>query len=327
MSLKLIVGAAFGLLMGASLYAVTVVGATFTPKSAVSGVSSIHPDPPKVCEQCEAWNRAREPLRVFGNTYYVGVSGLSAILIASNNGLILLDGDLPQSAPLIAESICKLGFRLEDVRLIVNSHTHYDHAGGLAALQRASGAIVAASPASALALERGEPTQDDPQYAFGRERTWFPPVPHVRIVADNETLRVGDLAITAHFTPGHTPGSTTWTWRSCEGNRCLNVVYADSLHPVSAPGFRFTGDRRRSSRTDSFSRSIALVEKLPCDVLLTPHPEFVDMEGKFKRRDQVASVNPFIDAQACKAYAADAKRQLEQRIAEETAASTSEKAP
>jgi metallo-beta-lactamase class B len=279
--------------------------------------SSVEPDPPKVCDQCEAWNRAHEPFRVFGNTYYVGVTGLAAILIASKDGLILLDADLPQSAPLIAESIHKLGFRIEDVRLILNSHTHHDHVGGIAALQRASGAIVAASPASARALERGEPTQDDPQYAFGRDRTGFPPVPHVQVVADNQTLRVGELAVTAHFTPGHTPGSTTWTWRSCEGSRCLDIVYADSLNPVSAPGFRFTGDETEASRIVSFDRSIALVGKLPCDVLLSPHPEFFDMEGKFQRYQQGARVNPFVDGQACKAYAADAKRKLAQRIVEE----------
>jgi metallo-beta-lactamase class B len=305
---------------------VLALGTLSSVESAVSAGLSVEPDAPKVCEKCDAWNRTHEPFRVFGNTYYVGVAGLSAILIASNNGLILLDGDLPQSALLIAESISKLGFRIEDVRLIVNSHTHHDHVGGIAALQRASGAIVAASPASAHALERGEPTQDDPQYAFGREQTGFPPIPHVRVVADNETLRVGELAITAHFTPGHTPGSTTWTWRSCEGNRCLDVVYADSLNPVSAPGFKFTGDKMRPSRVGSFGRSIALVDKLPCDVLLSPHPELFDMEGKFQRYHQGAGVNPFIDAQACKAYAADAKRKLEERIAEESAASTLEKA-
>jgi metallo-beta-lactamase class B len=295
--------------------------------SAAAGVASVEPDPAKVCEQCEAWNRPHEPFRVFGNTYYVGVTGLSSILIASKHGLILLDGDLAQSAPLIAHNIRRLGFRTEDVRLILNSHTHFDHAGGIAALQRASGAIVAASPASARALEHGEPTPDDPQYAFGGEQTGFAPVAHVRIVADNETLRVGELAITAHFTPGHTPGSTTWTWRSCEDSRCLDVVYADSLTPVSAPGFRFTGDKTHPSRIDSFGRSITLVEELPCDVLLTPHAEPFDMEAKFQRYHPGAPDNPFIDAQACRVYGANARRNLEQRIAQESAASTPQKAP
>ncbi|MEO8063188.1 MAG: subclass B3 metallo-beta-lactamase [Pseudomonadota bacterium] len=274
-------------------------------------------DAQKVCSSCEQWNLPHEPFRIYGNSYYVGVAGLSSILIASDKGLIVLDGALPQSAPLIAENIRKLGFRVEDIRLIVNSHTHYDHAGGIAALQRASGATVAATKESAVALERGEPTSDDPQHAFGRKLTWFPPVPHARLVNDDEVLHVGDLAITAHVTPGHTPGGTTWTWRSCEDKRCLDVVYADSLSAVSAPDFRFTGDEAHPGRIESFNDSIALVAGLPCDVLLTPHPEFFDLESKLRRRQQPGA-NPFIDPQACKAYAATAKLKLEQRIAEES---------
>jgi metallo-beta-lactamase class B len=240
----------------------------------------------------------------------VGTAGLSSILISSKQGLILLDGALPQAAPLIAENIRKLGFRIQDVRLIVNSHTHYDHAGGIAALQRASGAIVAASPTSAAALKRGGPAEDDPQFAFGPERNAFPSIPEVRMVNDGETLRATDLAITAHFTPGHTPGGTSWSWRSCEGERCLDIVYADSLNAVSAPGFRFTG-------TKSLSSSIAHVEALACDVLLSPHPEFFDMEAKLQKRQQRPKENPFVDSQGCKAYAAAAKRRLERRIEEE----------
>lgn len=283
-------------------------------RCADAATASIEPDPPKACSSCDSWNEPQEPFRVFGNTYYVGTAGLTSILIASRDGLILIDGALPQSAPLVAENIRKLGFRMEDVRLIANSHTHFDHAGGLAALQRASGAVVVASPASALALKQGGPTRDDPQYAFGREKNAFPRVPQVREVADNETLRVGELAITAQFTPGHTPGGTSWTWRSCEEDRCLDIVYADSLSSVSAPGFRFTG-------MEAFSGSITRIEGLACDVLLSPHPDLFEMNAKFRRRNQQPDVNSFIDSQACKAYATNARRRLERRIAEERASS------
>jgi metallo-beta-lactamase class B len=281
---------------------------------------ALQPDTPKACDSCAAWNAERAPFRVFGNTYYVGVAGLSAVLIASDDGLILLDGGLPQSAPLIAASLARLGFRLEDVRLIVNSHAHYDHAGGLAALQAASGARVAASAAGAKALERGEPTEDDPQHAFGREANRFPPVTNVSVARDGETLRVGPLAVTAHATPGHTPGGTTWSWRACEAERCLDVVYADSLTPVSAPGFRFTGGAGRPSREASFRRSIATVAGLPCDILLAVHPGFAGLDEKLRRREQDPAHNPFVDPQACRAYAADAAARLDRRVAEERAA-------
>jgi metallo-beta-lactamase class B len=277
----------------------------------------LQPDAPKKCESCAPWNAPLEPFRVFGNTYYVGVAGLSAVLVTSDHGLILLDGGLPQSAALIDANIRKLGFRTEDVRLIVNSHAHYDHAGGIAALQRLSGATVAASASGAKAIEGGGPPRDDPQYAFGRAANAFPAVKKVRVVTDGETLRVGDLAVTAHLTPGHTPGSTTWTWRSCEGTRCLDVVYADSLTAVSAPGFRFTGDSTHPSIEATFRRSIAVVAELPCDVLLSTHPGAAGMEDKLKRREEQAGGNPFVDPEACRAYADNAARGLDRRVAEE----------
>jgi metallo-beta-lactamase class B len=260
--------------------------------------SKLQPDPPTLCSDCDAWNARKEPSRVFGNTYTVGTEGLGSILVTSPSGHILLDGGLPQSAPLIDEYIRKMGFRTEDVKVIVSSHAHYDHVGGIAALQRLSGAIVAASPAGATALERGLPTDDDPQFAFGFAVNHFPAVKNVRVVKDGEVVRVGDVAITAHLTPGHTPGSTTWTWRSCEGTTCKNIVYADSLNAVSAPSFRFTGDAKSPSRIDAFRKSIATIRALPCDVLLTVHPAFAV-------------------GMTCHTYADAALKRLEQRIAEE----------
>lgn len=275
------------------------------------------PDPPIDCGACEGWNRAQEPFRLFGNTYYVGVRGLSALLIASSDGLILLDGGLPQSAAPIDASIRKLGFRTEDIRLIVNSHAHFDHAGGIAALQRASGATVAASPSGADALRRGMPAEDDPQHDFG---DGFPAVPDVRVVEDGETLDVGDQAITVHFTPGHTPGGTSWTWRSCEGERCLDMVYADSLTAVSAPGFRFTGDDTRPSIVTSFRESIATVASLPCDILVSTHPEFSNLFEKLERRESGGDPEALVDRGACRDYAAGATKTLDRRIEEERAA-------
>src|SRR5580765_5994738 len=118
----------------------------------------IQADPPIKCDSCDTWNLPREPFKVFGNTYYVGVAGLSAVLIVSNEGLILVDGALPQSVPLIDAGIRKLGFKTEDIKLILNGHTHYDHAGGLNALQRFTGATVETGAAGVRALEHGKPT-------------------------------------------------------------------------------------------------------------------------------------------------------------------------
>ena len=132
----------------------------------------------ELCPSCTEWNEPQAPFRVFGNTYYVGTRGLAAILIISPDGHVLIDGGLPNSAPLIQENIGALGFDISEVRLILNSHAHFDHAGGIAALQRASGARVAASGPSAEAIRRGNVGPGDPQHG---QLLDFPPAPKLDI--------------------------------------------------------------------------------------------------------------------------------------------------
>lgn len=272
-------------------------------------------DPPHKCSSCDDWNKPREPFKIFGNTYFVGTDGLSSILIVGDAGSILLDGGLEQSAAVIDANIRKLGFKTEDVKLIVNSHGHYDHAGGIAALQRASGATVAASPSGADALQRGENTTDDPQYGFGKAENGFPPIKNVKVIKDGERLAVGNIAITAVFTPGHTPGATSWMWRSCEGKECHDIVYADSVSAVSAPGFKFTAFPEVVAK---FRRTVSRLAELPCDIVVSTHPSATNLDAKIKKRAELkgAGPDPFVD-HGCKALAATALKGLEARIAEE----------
>jgi len=273
-------------------------------------------DPPFVCDSCEEWNRPQAPFKLHGRSYYVGTLGLGAILIETSGGLILIDGGLPQSASPIAANIRSLGLRVEDIKLILNSHTHYDHAGGIARLQRESGASVAASPSSARALEAGRPTPDDPQFGRDGSEGAFPKVAkvRVRVLKDKENVVLGDTTLTAHFTPGHTPGGTTWTWRSCQGGKCLDIVYADSLNAVSLEGFRFLGGGSAKDLTPVFRRSIDVVATLPCDVFVSVHPGFSDLFDKLKKRETQPAPDPLIDPGACKAYAAGALNRFEARL-------------
>lgn len=255
---------------------------------------------------------------MFGNTYFVGSDGLSALLITGDAGHVLLDAGLSQTAPLIHHNIRTLGFRTEDIKLIAVSHGHFDHGGGVAALQRFTGATVAASPSTAEALRRGENTPDDPQFGFGRAFNGFPPVKNVRQAADGEVMRVGALAVTVHHIPGHSPGSTAYTWRSCAAgaagaSRCLNIVYADSLTSGSAPGFKY------GKRLESFRRSIEKVAALPCDIVVSPHPFFTQIDKKLSRRAEMKGpgADPFVDPNGCRAYAADGLKRLEARVLEE----------
>jgi metallo-beta-lactamase class B len=300
--------------------------------------STFKADPPHLCDDCPVWNKPRDPFQVYGNTYYVGTDGLSALLVTGDAGHVLLDAGLSQSAPLIAANIRALGFKTEDVKLIVVSHGHFDHSGGVASMQRHTGATVAASESTAAALRRGENTPDDPQFGFGKKFNGFPPVSTVQVIRDREVLKVGKLAITTHLIPGHSPGSTAYTWQSCspsrpeaataesrrssrnvqraeadEGGKCLNMVYADSLTSPSAPGFKY------GQRLVEFRDSIEKVAALPCDIVLSPHPSFTQVDQKLKKRAELngKGPDPFIDPNGCRAYAADGLKRLEARIAAE----------
>ena len=295
-----------------NLSIIFLASAVLQPTS-VAQIATPVSDPPAVCDSCDGWNQSQTPFKLHGRSYYVGVRGLSAVLIQTSDGLILLDGGLPQSAPLIEANIRSLGFKVEDIKLIVNSHAHYDHAGGLARLQRDSGSQVAASPAGAKALRSGLPVPEDPQYNDGKD-VGFPRVMRVKEIKDGETLRVGDTAITSHFTPGHTPGSTTWTWASCASDGCLNMVYADSLTPVSSGPFRFLGDERHPDVSAAFRRSIDTVRELPCDIMLSTHPEASGLFERLERRAASPAPDPLIDRNACRTLADKASRQLDERL-------------
>jgi metallo-beta-lactamase class B len=232
------------------------------------------------------------------------------VAIDTGAGVVLLDGALPQSVPLIKASLASAGMKLSNVKLIGTSHVHYDHVGGIAALQRDSGATVLASPRSAEALRAGCPTADDPQAGFGCEKNGFPPVlGPIRELRDEQVVKLGNAELHAHFTPGHTPGSTTWSWKSCEGGRCLNIVYADSLNAVSAGGYRFSGIAR------AFHASIARVSALPCDVLLSAHPDASDTVERLSASDG-GRPDPARPGQ-CEEYARRARAKLDVLLASE----------
>jgi metallo-beta-lactamase class B len=289
----------------ALLAAVAAFVAVF-PAPAVRGGLVAQAQPPE-------WTQDQPPLRIFGNTYYVGTRGLTAILITSDNGHVLIDGALPESADMIADHVRKLGFRIDDVELIVNSHVHFDHAGGIAALQRLSGARVAASPSSAAVLKSGQSGPDDPQYGVvsAIER-----VANVRVIADGEVLRVGSLAVQGHFTGGHTPGGTSWTWRSCDGSECLDIVYADSMTAVSAAAFKFSSSPTYRRAVADFEKSIAFLRKTRCDLLLTPHPDASGLWGRVAKRD-AGDRNAIAERGHCARYADRAEAGLKTRLARE----------
>jgi metallo-beta-lactamase class B len=265
------------------------------------------------CPSCATWNAPQAPFRIYGNTYYVGPHGLSSILITSDVGHVLIDGGLAESAGQIAANIRQLGFRLEDVKLIVNSHVHFDHAGGIAELQQLSGAQVVASKWSAEVMAKTGIGRNDPQYGS------IPPIPlikRVKVLADGQAFNVGPIVLMAHLTPGHTPGGTSWTWQSCEGAKCENFVFADSLTPVSADGYKFSRD---PTTIQNFQKSFSFLRSVTCDILLTTHPDVSSFWERVDARAKGTKPDPMVDAGACRNLADRAEEAFQKRIASEAA--------
>lgn len=284
------------------------------PTPALAGAASIdQPDDARhlaqACAGREDWADAAPPARVFGNTWYVGTCGISAILITGNKGHILVDAGVARAAPLVLANIKRAGFNPKDVRWIVATHEHFDHVGALAALQKATGAKIAALPAQKAALESGKPSSEDPQLA---SLDPIAPVRVDRVLKDGESLVLGKTVLTAHATPVHAPGSTSWTWQSCTtAFDCKMIAYADSPSTISSDGYRFTD---HPDRVAAIRKGLPVMAALPCDVLLTPHPRQSAMMERF------AGAKPLVDANACRAYAAAAEGRLADRLAQEAIA-------
>jgi metallo-beta-lactamase class B len=258
------------------------------------------------CAGKDGWADPAPPARIDANTWYVGTCGISAILVTGAKGHVLIDGGVAKAAPLVLANIRRAGFDPRDVRWIVATHEHYDHVGALAALQRATGAKVAALPAQKAALESGKASAQDPQ-AAGLDA--IAPVKVDRVLADGDQVVVGSIALTAHATPVHAPGSTSWTWRSCAPTgACHRIAYADSSSTISSDGYRFTD---HPDRIAAIRAALPRIAALPCDVLLTPHPAQSAMMERF------AGAKPLVDAGACRAYVEAAKLRFAARLSKE----------
>jgi metallo-beta-lactamase class B len=255
-----------------------------------------------------AWTTPVRPFRVAGNIYYVGTRGLSAWLLTSRDGAILLDGTLALNAGLVERNIESLGVPLARVKLLIADHAHYDHVGALAQLRHDTGARLLASEGDRQALEEGRP-RGDTDY---RPIAW--PAVHVDgIVHDGETIRLGDIALTAHLTPGHTPGCTSWTETVQQGGRPLRVIF---LCSITVAGNLLVNNRAYPGIADDFRASFRRLAAMHADIVLTSHPDIANVMGRAARR-AAGDANAFIDAGALPAIVAHASATFEKAYAEQ----------
>jgi metallo-beta-lactamase class B len=254
------------------------------------------------------------PFQIAGNLYYVGATGITAFLLTGPQGHVLIDGGYPETAPLIIASIAKLGFDIHDVKVLLNSHAHSDHAGGLRELQEASGAQLWISEGDADVVAAGGAGDRSmgPLRYLGLGR--FPAARVDHRFKDGTIIRVGPLELTAHVTAGHTPGCTSWSFPVHHGDRDLLAVDVCSLtlfpfmslnEPGSYPGIR-----------SDFEKSFITLRSLPADIFLGSHASFFDMNRK--RRERVGAGDPtapFIDREGYRRYIDAEEKRFRERLA------------
>ena len=256
----------------------------------------------------EAWNQPFKPFRIIGNIHYVGTNNLACYLIATPAGHILIDTAMEESAPIIRANIVALGYKLKYIRIILSSHAHFDHVAGHAEMKAATGAQVYATAADAATLESGGTKGFHPLNPYK-------PVKVDRIIKDGEVIRLGNAALTAHLTPGHTEGNTTWTTTVEENGKKYDVVFVGSMS--INPGVRMVNNPTWPNIADAYAKSFQKLRSLHCDVFLGPHAPFFDMEAKVRRMSADAQSNPFIDPEGYRNYIASFEKSYNEQLLRE----------
>lgn len=257
-----------------------------------------------------AWNRPVKPFRMVGNIYYVGVAGVASFLITTPQGHILLDSGFAETVPLIKDSVKQLGFKFEDIKILINSHAHFDHAGGLAELKRLTGAKLMISEADAELISKGGAGD-----FFWGDKPTFEPAKVDRTLRDKDEVKLGDVTMVARITPGHTKGNTTWTMKVREGGKELDVVFVGS---TTVPGYKLVNNAQYPNIADDYAYTFALLKTLKCDVFLAPHGSVFNMNEKRLRQEKGEKTNPFIDLQGYREFIERTEKAYHKQLEEET---------
>jgi metallo-beta-lactamase class B len=227
-----------------------------------------------------------EPRKIIGNIYYVGTNLISSFLITTPAGHILLDTGHMQMLPQVTANMEKLGFKAQDVKILLNSHAHVDHCGGFAEFKHRTGAMVVASKLDGELMARG----GKGDFFWGDDQAYEPVKPD-RIISEGDRVELGGVSLAAHLTPGHTKGCTSWTMHVTEDGKDYNVLF---LCGLTTSLYKLTNNARYPNIVDDARNSIRQLHDMKVDVLLAAHGFWFDLEGKSARQKQ-ASPNPFID--------------------------------
>jgi metallo-beta-lactamase class B len=258
------------------------------------------------------WTTPHKPFRVIGNVYYVGSKDLASYLITTSQGDILINSNLTSSVPLIRKNIEALGFHFTDVKILLISHAHWDHAAGSAEIKRLTGAKYMVMDADVPVVESGGRAD----FNYGAEAGSHFPVTKVdRVLHDGDEVKLGGVVLVAHKTPGHTKGCTTWTMKVREDNHTYNVVIVGS--PNVNTGYKLVGNAAYPEIAQDYESTFRTLQSLPCDVFLGAHGQYFGMEAKFARM-KVGGANPFVDPEGYKSYVAEREQAFRKELAKQS---------
>lgn len=264
----------------------------------------------QLSETDRSWNQPVEPFEIAGNIYYVGANEITSYLITTRKGHILLDSGFKETVPQIKANVAKLGFKMEDVKYLINSQAHYDHAAGLADLKVLTGAELLASVEDAKLLARGG--MDDPNFG---DRFPFAPVTVDQTFNNGWDLKLGGTTMTANITPGHTKGCTTWTTTVSDGGKKLNVIFVCS---TSAPGYTLVGNTKYPEIAQDFERTFKMMRSFKVDIFLSAHASQFGMLEKLETLRRGATSNPFIDPDGYLRYVEQTEKAFRDRLASQS---------
>ena len=268
------------------------------------------PDRAWVNRLFDSWRAPIPPQKIVGNIHYVGASGVSSFLITTPAGHFLLDTGFDDTVPIIQRSVEQLGFRLADIKLILSSHAHIDHVGGHAAMKKLTGAQIVASAPDARTIESGG---EDDYIKWPKDTILYAPAKVDRIVADRERVTLGGVTLTAHVTPGHTRGATTWTMDVLDGSTARLVVFFSSAS-INA-GTHLINNPQYPEFVRDFEATFATLRALPCDIFLAPHGGQFAMADKFARLARGENENPFVDPAGWKRLIGGAEKAFRDQLA------------
>ena len=245
------------------------------------------------------WDEPFPPHRIADQIYYVGSKGLSTYLIATKEGHILINSSFERTLPLIRASVEKLGFKFTDVKILLASHAHNDHVEGHARLKELTGAQVFVMQGDDGVISTG----GEGQYLYTMK---WKPCKVDRVLKDGDKVSLGGVTLTAHLTPGHTRGCTTWTLRAKDAGKTNNVVIIGS--PNVNPGYQMANNVDYPEIASDFARTFQTLKSLPCDIFLGAHGNYYRMEAKYEKLKSGAAGNPFVDPQGYRVYIADREK-------------------